>query len=155
MEILNSYLLWAAAAVFFIGRQLVPAAIRPATLLGLPLVIGFFGIQAVVKAPPETPLALAVFSADVAAAALLGLARGATMRIWRAADGTWMRRATPVTLGLWAVSIAVRLALGLAGHGQVPLETITFFLAITFAAQNLVTWLRMRGVRMLATEGIR
>ncbi|HKF75150.1 MAG TPA: hypothetical protein VKF59_03340 [Candidatus Dormibacteraeota bacterium] len=155
MEILNNYLVWAAAAVLLVGRQFVPAPLRPASLLGLPLVMGFFGVQAVVKAPPETALAVLVFSADAAAAAVLGLARGATMRIWRAADGTWMRRATPVTLGLWAVSVAVRIALGLAGRGQVPLDTITFFLAITFAAQNLATWLRMGGVRMLAAERVR
>lgn len=155
MEILNSYLLWAAIAVFFIVRQFMPAPIRPTSLLVLPLVMGYFGVQAIVKTPPETALAVTFFAVNVVAGVLLGLARGASTKVWQIADGTWMRTGTPLTLVLWVVSIAVRVVIGFASHGATPLDTITFFLAITFAAQNLAVWMRMGGARAVASVEVR
>src|SRR5215471_11463113 len=104
MEILSNYLIWAAAAVGVIGRQFLPRAVNPLWLLGAPLVVGYFGVEAVLKTPPETALATALFAANLAAAVALGLARGASSRVWRAADGTWMQRGTLLTLGLWVLS---------------------------------------------------
>jgi len=147
MDILNTYVLWAAIAVFFIVRQFMSAPIRPRSLLVVPLVMGYFGIQAIVKTPPETVLAGTVFLVNVVAGVVLGLARGASTKVWQAADGTWMRRGTLLTLVLWIVSIAARVGIGFASHGATPLDTITFFLAVTFAAQNLAVWLRIGGAR--------
>ncbi len=60
-----------------------------------------------------------------------------------------------VTLALWVVSIAVRVGIGVASRGATPLDTITFFLAITFAAQNLAVWMSMGGARAVASVGVR
>jgi hypothetical protein len=149
------YLLWAAAAVLLVLRQFVPGAVRPRVLLALPLVLGLVGVQAVAAAPPATAVALLLFSANVAAALTLGLLRGASMRVWRAADGVAMRQGTTLTLVLWAVSIAIRVGLGLLDRGQLPPDTIAFFLAATFGAQNLVLWLRTGGVQALAAPEAR
>jgi len=88
-----------------------------------------------------------VVAEPVVAGVVLGLARGASTKVWQAADGTWMRRGTLLTLVLWIVSIAARVGIGFASHGATPLDTITFFLAVTFAAQNLAVWLRIGGAR--------
>ena len=153
MGILNSYLLWAAIAVVLIVRQFMPAPIRPTWLLLVPAVMGYFGVRAVVRTPPETTLAVTFFVVNVVAGAALGLARGASTRVWQAADGAWMGRGTPLTLVLWIVSIAVRVGIAYASHGVSPLDTITFFLAVTFAAQNLAVWLRIgRGRSFPALE---
>jgi len=155
MEILNTYLLWAAIALFLIVRQFMSAQIRPRWLLALPLVMGYFGVQAIVKSPPETALAVTVFLINLVAGVVLGLARGASTKVWQAADGSWMSRGTLLTMVLWIVSIAVRVGIGFAGHGATSLNTITFFLAVTFAAQNLTVWLRMGGARSLPTVEVR
>src|SRR5215831_19067191 len=108
MGILNSYLLWAAIAVLLIVRQFMPAPIRPTWLLLVPAVIGYFGVRSVVRTPPETALAITFFVINVVAGVVLGLARGASTRVWQASDGVWMRSGTLLTLVLWIASIAVR-----------------------------------------------
>jgi hypothetical protein len=152
MELVNNPLIWAAVAVVVIGRQFVPRAIRPAALVVLPLVLGAVGLQAVVEAPPQNLLAFAIFAVDAVAGVGLGLARGASVRVWRTADGVWMRQGTPLTLGLWVASIAIRVGLAAIDRTAVPLNEITFFLALTFAAQNLVLWLRTGGVASLLSQ---
>jgi hypothetical protein len=148
-------LIWVAAAIVVVGRQFLPRTVNPLWLLGTPLVMGYFGVQAVLKTPPETALATALFAANLAAAVALGLARGASSRLWRAADGTWMQRGTLLTLGLWVLSVAVRVGLGLAGHLEAELNTVVLFLAVTFGAQNLVVWLRTGGARTATAVGVR
>ena len=151
MEIMDSYLLSGAIAVFFIVRQFMAAAITPRSLLVLPLIMGHFGVQAIIKTPPETTLAVTVFAVNAVAGVVLGLVRGASTKVWRALDGSWMRQGTLLTLALRVVSIAVRVGIGVASRGATPLDTITFFLAITFAAQNLAVWMRMGGARAVAS----
>ena len=155
MEILSNYLVWVAAAIVVIARQFLPRAVDPRWLLGAPLVMGLFGVQADLKAPPETALATALFAANLGAAVVLGLARGASSRVWRAAEGTWMQRGTLLTLGLWILSLAVRVGLGLAGNLDAELSTVLLFLAVTFGAQNLVVWLRTGGAQVATTVGVR
>ncbi len=88
MEIMDSYLLWGAIAVFFMVRQFMAAAITPRSLLILPLIMGCFGVQAIIKTPAETTLAVTVFAVNVLAGVILGLVRGASTKVWRAIDGS-------------------------------------------------------------------
>jgi hypothetical protein len=155
MGILSNYLIWAAVAVFFIVRQFMPTAIRTGSLVLVPLVMACFGVQAVVQTPPETLPAVTVFALDAVAGVVLGLARGASTKVWQSADGTWMRSGTALTLGLWIVSIAARVGLGFLGHGAVSFNEITFFLALTFGAQNLVVWLRTCDAGALSAVEVR
>lgn len=155
VEILSNYLIWVAVAALVIVRQFMPRVVRAKGLLVWPLVMGYFGVQAVAQTPPETTLATTLFVANAAAAVVLGLARGASVRVWQRADGSWIQRGSLLTLGLWIASVGVRVALGLAGQASEGLNTITFFLALTFAAQNVIVWLRTDGARALSAVEVR
>jgi hypothetical protein len=71
--------------------------------------------------------------------------------VWRDADGTWWRKGSVRTLALWGALIVARALLyGLdaaAGHREgSDLGAILLTLALSFAAQNAVTALRMHAV---------
>ncbi|WP_058234672.1 hypothetical protein [Devriesea agamarum] len=86
-------------------------------------------------------------------AGLLGLARGATMRIWRDADGKAWRQGTIWTLGLWGVSIALHIAISTllvmtqlastADESLLRTPSILIYIAITLGAQHYLTYQRL------------
>jgi hypothetical protein len=137
-----SPLLLVAVAVFVIVRQLAPQAIRPRSLLVVPLVAGYLGFQGLTGAPPAGVLAIGLLAVNLVLAVGLGALRGATMRVWQSASGAWMSQGTLVTLGLWLALIAVRLAMAVLDRGALPLQEIGLVVAATFGAQNLIVWLR-------------
>jgi hypothetical protein len=140
-----SPLLIAALAVFVIVRQFTPQLIRARALLVVPLVAGYFGLQALTRTPPDGVLAIALLAANLAVAVGLGALRGATIRVWRDAAGAWTSQGTVLTLGLWLALIAVRVAMAVLAHGALPVQEIALFVAATFVAQNLIVWLRTQG----------
>jgi len=146
--LLTNGLLWAALAVVVIVRQFLPRAIRPVLLIGLPLAAGGLGLRALAGAPPDGPAAVTLLGLDLVLSAAMGLVRGATVRIWRDAAGTWMMQGTAVTFACWLVSIGLRIGLGLgvAGHAGVSTGEIALLLGVTFGAQNLAVWARMAGL---------
>ncbi len=87
----------------------------------------------------------------------LGVWRGQTIRVWRDADGTWWRRGSMLTLVLWGVLIVARSLLygvGVAvGHRDASdLGALLVTLALSFAAQNTVTALRMNAAQPLPAD---
>jgi hypothetical protein len=66
-----------------------------------------------------------------------------------------VQRGTLLTLGLWVLSLAVRVGLGLGGHLDAELNTVLIFLAVTFGAQNLLVWLRTGVAQTATTMGVR
>jgi len=144
-NLLTNGLLWAAAAVFVIVRQFMPRAIRPAAMLGLPLVAGYLGVRQVLGTPPAGPVALALLSVDLGLGAAMGVVRGVTIRIWQDPARGWMMQGTLLTFAAWLVSIGLRLGLGLADHAALSSSGIGLLLAVTFGAQSLVVWARMAG----------
>jgi hypothetical protein len=147
-----SPLLLAAVAVFVIVRQFAPQAIRPRSLLVVPLVAGYLGFQGLSSAPPAGVLAIGLLAVNLALAVGLGAVRGATIRVWRSASGAWMSQGTLLTLGLWLALIAVRVAMAVLARGALPLQEIGLFVAATFGAQNLVVWLRTQSGAAVAAR---
>lgn len=137
-------LIWIAVALLIFVRQFQPQPLRSRALLLGPAVLGFVGLQGL--AHLTTLEADAFFALNAAVAVAFGVWRGTTFRVWKQNARPWLQ-GTLWTLVLWVVSIAVRVALmgvgraaGLTNAGA--LAQLALLLAITFAAQNAVLWMR-------------
>jgi hypothetical protein len=78
-------------------------------------------------------------------AAVMGLVRALTVKIWRGDDGQLLRRGTWLTGVLWVVAIALHLGFdalvagGFTTKGpNIGNATIVLYLAVTFGAQQVV-----------------
>lgn len=78
-------------------------------------------------------------------AAVMGVLRAVTVRLWRGDDGQLLRRGTWLTAVLWVVAVAAHLGLDLlvtggpAGQqGSVGNASIVLYLAVSFGVQQLV-----------------
>jgi hypothetical protein len=140
-----TYLPWVGVALFVIVRQFLPRPISEKTLVVMPVIAGLIGLQWVFKTPPDGPTAVSLITVNLALGVALGLARGATLKVWQTSAGTWMSRGGGVTLVLWLLAVGARIALAVSFPGAVPLIELPLFLAVTFAAQNLILWLRTQG----------
>jgi hypothetical protein len=148
-------LLIAAAVVWVLARQVQLARVKPRLLLLAPLVLAFFGIRSLPASTWRVPADLALLAVSAALSLGLGVWRGQTIRVWRNADGTWWRQGSMLTLVLWGVLIAARgLLYGVdvaVGHREASdLGAVLVTLALSFAAQNTVTALRMNAARPLS-----
>jgi hypothetical protein len=142
---LSDGLLIAAVAVLVIARQFMPRQVRYRAMVAVPLIAGYLGLQALAKTPPDGTFAVTLLGANLLAGAVTGLVRGATFRIWHDRYGVLMMQGTALTFACWLVSIALKVALGVAGHGSFAMNEVALFVAVTFGAQNLVVWLRTVG----------
>lgn len=92
-----------------------------------------------------------IFAASVVLAVALGLARGASMRVW-IVTSTAYRNGTRLTLALWITSLIIGFATSTAEqatHHAPPSQglTIVLFLGLTIGSQNLVVLRRARTSR--------
>jgi hypothetical protein len=106
-------------------------------------------------ARPHLPAGLGLLALGAAVSAGLGIWRGQAISVWRDADATWWRQGSARTLVLWGALIMARGLLyrldAAAGHREAPgLGAILLTLALSFAAQNAVTALRMQAGPPLA-----
>lgn len=143
-------LLIAAAVIWVLARQIQLARVKPRLLLLAPLVLAFFGIRSLPASTWRVPADLGLLAVSAALSLGLGAWRGQTIRVWRDADGSWWRQGSMFTLALWGVLAIARgllYAVGAAvGHREaVGLGAVLLTLALSFAAQNTVTALRMNG----------
>jgi hypothetical protein len=145
-NLLTHGVVWVALAAVVIARQFKPRAIRPAAMIGLPLVAGYLGAQQLLGAPPADPRAVALLAVNLGLGAAMGVVRGVTVRIWRDPAQGWMMQGTLVTLAAWVVSIGLKLGLGFADHAAFSSSELGLLLAATFGAQSLVVWARMAGL---------
>ncbi|HTQ94063.1 MAG TPA: hypothetical protein VMK84_31670 [Streptosporangiaceae bacterium] len=141
-------LLIGAAVVWVLARQVQVARVKPRLLVLAPLVLAFFGIRSLPASTWRVPADLALLAVSAALSLGLGVWRGQTIKVWRDADGTLWRQGSVLTLVLWGVLIAARgLLYGVgvaAGHREASgLGAVLVTLALSFAAQNTVTALRM------------
>ena len=147
-------LLIAAAVIWVLARQVQLARVKPRLLVLAPLVLAFFGIRSLPASTWRVPADLALLAVSAALSLGLGAWRGQTIRVWRNADGTWWRQGSMLTLVLWGVLIVARGVLyGVdvaVGHREASdLGAVLVTLALSFAAQNTVTALRMNAAQPL------
>jgi membrane protein CcdC involved in cytochrome C biogenesis len=138
----------AAAVVWILWKQIQPAPIKARLLLLAPLAMGYFGIRNTPGSTWSSAADLTLILIGAIFAIVLGLARGGTIQVWRERDGQLWRRGSKMTLFLWAALLVVRVMMaGLAtatGHRAADASgPILLSLALSFAAQNAVTGLRM------------
>lgn len=141
-------LLIVAAVVWVLARQVQVARVKPRLLVLAPLVLAFFGIRSLPASTWRVAADLALLAVSAALSLGLGAWRGLTIKVWRDADGTWWRKGSVLTLVLWGVLIVARgllYGVGVAvGHRDASdLGAVLVTLALSFAAQNTVTALRM------------
>ena len=116
-------LLIGAAVIWVLARQVKVARAKPRLLVLAPLVLAFFGIRSLPASTWRMPADLALLAVTAALSLMLGAWRGQTMI---AARGL-----------LYGVGVAV-------GHRDASdLGAVLVTLALSFAAQNTVTALRM------------
>ena len=151
-------LLIVAAVIWVLARQVQVARVKPRLLVLAPLVLAFFGIRSLPASTWRMPADLALLAVSAALSLGLGVWRGQTIKVWRDADGTWWRKGSVLTLVLWGVLIVARgllYGVGVAvGHRDASdLGAVLVTLALSFAAQNTVTALRMNAAPPLADQG--
>lgn len=142
--------IYVALIAFVLYRQMSPVPLRAARLILLPAALGLFGLQQLLRRPfaDVTSSVLLVVGLVIAVAA--GLWRGTTFRVW-SEDARVMVRGTRMTLVTWAVLILVRLPFAfLANAAASPqgfvVGELLLALAVTFAAQNTVIWIRAKRI---------
>lgn len=72
-----------------------------------------FGIASVIKYHPLPILAVVLLVVSLAVAAVFGVARARTVRVWRGPQNEVLRKGTATTTGLWLASVCVHIGLGL------------------------------------------
>jgi hypothetical protein len=148
-------LLIGAAVVWILARQVRVTPVKPRLMWLVPLLLAFFGIRSLPSPTWHVPADLALLAVSAVISIGLGVWRGQTIRVWRDADGTWWRQGSALTLVLWGALIVARgliYGIGVAvGHREATnLGAILVVLALSFAAQNAVTALRMNAAQPLS-----
>lgn len=145
-----SYLLYGlvglALLVWIISRQVGERTWTPRRLVIMPLIFVVVAIASGRSLGHDLSGALGIglFAGGLVLAVVLGLARAATMGVRPGPDNTVVTRGTGWTMGLWLLSIAVRVALAIGaakiGAPEGTAEAM-LFAAVTIGAQNaVVAW---------------
>ncbi|MEW2500324.1 hypothetical protein ACQPXB_02075 [Amycolatopsis sp. CA-161197] len=130
-------------------KRLVREDRKPTVLLIL-AVLGVVSLASFFKGTtPGTPAVLLLIGSLVVAA-LFGLVRAYTVRLWRADSQLW-RQGTWLTVVLWVVAIAVHIGLDFVIDANSPAKglgsaSILLYLAVSLGAQRLVVQSRANHV---------
>lgn len=118
-------------------------------LVTLPLILVVVGIFLAARAVPGTsPSELGLLAVDLVVLAGLGVLRSTTTTLTER-HGTTFQKGSAVTIGLWVLTVAVRVglvalgtALGIAG----PLmsASVALALGVSIAVQNATTYVRIQ-----------
>ena len=138
--------IYVALIAFILFRQMSRMSLNPRRLIVLPALMAVFAIQQLSRQTHMLDLGTVAFlAASLAVSLLAGIWRGTTFRVWSEA-GVVMTKGTVVTLIAWGVLIAIRVpfaASHAANYAQgLVIGELLLALAVTFAAQNAVIWLR-------------
>ncbi len=146
-EALN-VLIIAAVVVLVIVRRFSRRRVDERKPLIVPLVIAVIGIaQGNAVDGHHVALSAGLLAAEIAAALMLGLGLGATVRLWRERDGSRWSQGTWATFGIFLASIAVRgglYAAGYAGGVRPGSGALMISVAVWLLAQNAVIAWRSR-----------
>jgi hypothetical protein len=139
--------IYVALIGFILFRQMSRVSLNPRRLILLPGLMAVFAIQQLSRQTLTLDLgAVAFLVASLAVSLLAGIWRGTTFRVWSEA-GVVMTKGTAVTLIAWGVLIVIRIPFAAASHAAnyaqgLVIGELLLALAVTFAAQNAVIWLR-------------
>ncbi|WP_068432157.1 hypothetical protein [Piscicoccus intestinalis] len=140
---------------FIAWRQFSPRRITTA-MTRVPLVLAVVGLYQVSQVAYAARLGAGAWLGvllGVACAALIAIPRGASIRVWRTADGTWMRRGGWATAGWWSLALALRAALAVllmpllgapAAGGAFTGATALLYVGVSLGVQALVVGRRVR-----------
>ena len=130
-------------------KQVRGTLLNRKTLVTMPLILVAVGGYLALKALPGTSAAeLGFLGVDLVVLAALGVLRSTTTTL-TAREGTTFQKGSAITIGLWVLTVAVRIglvalatALGVAG----PLTTasIALTLGVSIAVQNATTYRRVQ-----------
>ncbi|MEU4249792.1 hypothetical protein AB0F15_20525 [Amycolatopsis sp. NPDC026612] len=146
-------LLYAAIAGLVLYRvvyqQIRGTLLTRKALVTMPLLLVAVGGYLTLKALPGASAAeLGLLGADLLVLAGLGVLRSTTTTLTER-DGTTFQKGSAVTIGLWVLTVAVRIgvvalgtALGVAG--ALTSASIALALGISIAVQNATTYRRIR-----------
>jgi hypothetical protein len=148
-----SVLLYAAIAVLVLYKvvyqQVRGTLLNRRTLVGMPLLLTAVGGYLTLKALPGASAAeLGLLAADLLLLAGLGVLRSTTTTLTER-DGTTFQQGSAITIGLWVLTVAVRIgvvALGtaLGVTGQLTSASIALTLGVSIAVQNATTYRRIQ-----------
>ncbi|WP_328447499.1 hypothetical protein [Amycolatopsis sp. NBC_00438] len=130
-------------------KQLRGTLLDRKSLVTLPLVLVAVGGYLTIGALPGSSAAeLAFLGVDLVVLAGLGVLRSTTTTL-TARGGTTFQKGSAVTLGLWVLTIAVRiglvtLATALGVAGPLTSASIALTLGVSIAVQNATTYRRVR-----------
>jgi hypothetical protein len=149
MDQIQTALLVVALVAFVLYRQLQTRQISAERAYTLPAVMVVIGVvQGGIYDKVHPAVSVAILIAGVVSALGLGAVRATTMKVWRDERGAMWRRGTPLTLGAWVLSVAVRVGLiGIGYWAGMKTETggLLLFLGLTLLAQNaVVAWRAQR-----------
>jgi hypothetical protein len=145
------YLGYAALVVFFVYRQLATGPVTGRSLVLMPALLAYGTIQTLGHSPlGTTPLSVGFLTVNSLLGIGFGLWRGQTFAVW-SEGATILRRGTWMTLWNWLALLGSRLILAsaavLAGVGPGSMTgDLLVSLFLTFAAQNVVIWMRAEAV---------
>lgn len=133
-------------AGFLLVRQMQPRPAKETSALRTVLILAVIGIaemKGAIGSRHLTAVTVAWLALSLLAAAGLGAIRAATVRIWRAGDGSAWRQGTTLTAALWLASMALHLVLDAvidrsAGIAALETSSILLYLAVTLGVQRAI-----------------
>ncbi|MEV6621655.1 hypothetical protein AB0M83_05465 [Amycolatopsis sp. NPDC051106] len=146
-------LLYAVIAAYVlykvVYKQIRGTLLTRRTLVLMPLILVAVGAYLAAEAlPGASPAELGLLGADLVVLAGLGVLRSTTTTLTER-DGTTFQKGSAVTVGLWLLTIAVRVglvalgtALGVAG--PLTSASIALTLGVSIAVQNATTYSRIQ-----------
>ena len=135
--------------VLLVANQLRTRPVREGSAARIVLVLGVIGLVELVNAAKGNTVGGATVAwivGSLLVGATLGAVRAVTVRVWRAPDGSALRRGTVATAVLWAVSLGAHLAMeagidhstAVVGLGS---SSLLLYLALTLGVQReVVRW---------------
>ncbi|MEV4142893.1 hypothetical protein AB0J40_04445 [Amycolatopsis sp. NPDC049691] len=140
-----------AAYVFYrvVYKQVRGTLLDRRTLTVMPLVLVAVGGYLAAKALPGAPAAeLGLLAVDLVVLAGLGVLRSTTTTLTER-DGTTFQKGSAITIGLWALTIGVRVGLAALGTalgvaGPLTSASIALTLGVSIAVQNATTYRRVQ-----------
>ena len=140
-----------AAYVFYrvVYKQVRGTLLDRRTLTVMPLILVAVGGYLAAKALPGAPAAeLGLLAVDLVVLAGLGVLRSTTTTLTER-DGTTFQKGSAITIGLWALTIGVRVGLAALGTalgvaGPLTSASIALTLGVSIAVQNATTYRRVQ-----------